>query len=142
MAAVTATARRRAATRIDPIAAGWGGLAGAIGLLVGSPRDIGQRVLIVAGMSLLGGFLAGVRAINARVAHAVAAWFVAVGIYVGFVALTWVADVVGGPAHAELVPDGATRSAAALGVSAAGMLVGGMLANSWLRPGGQGSRYG
>ncbi len=142
MAAVTATARRRAATRLDPIAAGWGGLAGAIGLLVGSPREVSERLLIVAGTSVLAGFLAGVRAINARIAHAVAAWAVAVAMYAAFVVLTWAVDVLGGPAHAELIPDGLRTSGAVLGVSAIAALLGGALANSWLRPGGQGSRYG
>jgi hypothetical protein len=140
MTAVTATARRRAATRLDPIAAGWGGLTGGIGLLVGSPRDLGQRVLIVAALSVLGGFLAGVRAINTRIGHAVAAWWVSVAIYVAFVLLTWVVDLAGGPGHADMLPDGARRTAIVLGVSAAGALLGGALANSWLRPGGQSGR--
>lgn len=142
MTPVTTTARRRAARRIDPIAAGWGGLAGAIGLLVGSPRDLAQRIVIVAVAFLLAGFLAGVRAIGARIAHAVAAWVAAIVVYLAFVAVTAVVDILGGPARAEPAPDGMGTSLVVLGVSFVAVLCGGSLANSWLRPGGQSRGYG
>lgn len=139
---MTATARRRAGTRIDPIAAGWGGLTLAVGLMAGSPRDMAERIAIVGVLSFIAGFLAGVRAIGRRIAHALAAWVVGVGIYVGFVAVTRIVDFFGGPDGAELLPDGTRSSLVALGVSLLAVLCGGALANSWLRPAGQGgSRY-
>lgn len=139
---MTATARRRAGTRIDPIAAGWGGLTLAVGLMAGSPREMAERIAIVGVLSFIAGFLAGVRAIGRRIAHALAAWVVGVAIYVAFVAVTRIVDLFGGPDGAELLPDGMRTSLVALGVSLLAVLCGGALANSWLRPAGQGSgRY-
>lgn len=141
MPPVTATARRRAVTRLDPIAAGWGGLTVAIGLLAGSPRDLAQRIAIVCVLSLVGGFLAGVRAIGRRTAHAVAAWTVGVGMFAAFVLATALVDLFGGPHHARIAPDGLGRSGVVLGLSLVAALGGGTLASSWLRPGGQAGRY-
>lgn len=141
MGPVTATARRRAVTRLDPVAAGWGGLTVGIGLLVGTPREIAQRVVVVCVLGVLGGFLAGVRAIGRRPAHAVAAWVAGVGFFAAFVLVTWLVDLFGGPDHAHLIPDGPVRSAVVLALSLLAALGGGTLANSWLRPGGQAGRY-
>jgi len=140
MAPVTATARRRPGARIDPIAAGWGGLAGGVGLMVGSPRDVVQRVLVVAVASLASGFLAGVRAIGRRMAHAMAAWVVAVALLVAFVVVTAAVAVVAGPDGVDPAPGGWRTTAAVLAMSLALTLAGGAVANSWLRPAGQGGR--
>lgn len=139
---MTATARRRAGTRLDPIAAGWGGLTLAVGLMAGSPRDMAERIAIVGVLSFIAGFLAGVRAIGRRIAHALAAWVVGIAIYVVFVVVTRLVDLFGGPEGADLVPDGLRSTVVALGVSLLAVLCGGALANSWLRPAGHGSsRY-
>ncbi len=133
--------RRRGASRLDPIAAAWGGLVGAIGLMTGSRRELAVRLLIVGAAFALGGFLAGVRTIGRRAAHAAAAWGVALGLYVAFVVMSAIADILGGPDPPSVKPGGwgATLLTAAVGLLAA--LAGGAVANSWLRPGGQGRRY-
>lgn len=140
MRAVSAS-RRRGASRLDPFAAAWGGLVGAIGLMTGSRRELAARLIIVAVAFALAGFLAGVRTISRRAAHAGAAWAVAHVLHLAFVVLAAVADVLGGPGAPSVVPGGlgATVLTAAVALSAA--LGGGAVANSWLRPGGQARRY-
>jgi hypothetical protein len=141
MTAVTATPRGRGADRIDPIAAAWGGLVGAVGLMAGGPREIGQRLAIAIAAFLLAGFLAGVRAMNRRIRHAGYAWVVAQAIYAAFVLLAAVVDALGGPAHPDLVPGTGREWLLVNGVALGCALAGGAVANSWLRPGGQGKRY-
>lgn len=133
--------RRRGASRLDPIAAAWGGLVGAIGLMTGSRREMASRLLIAGVAFAVGGFLAGVRTIDRRAAHAVAACVVAYALYVVFVVIAAVADWLGGPDPPSLIPGGLVDTVTAGGVAVASALLGGLLANSWLRPGGQARRY-
>lgn len=133
--------RSGGATRLDPIAAAWGGLVGAIGLLSGSGRELPARVLIVLVAFAVGGFLAGVRAIARRQAHALAAVVVAYGLGAAFVVVAAVADLLGGPNPPSFIPHGPRDSAVAAVAAVAAAFVGGAVANRWLRPVSRGKRY-
>lgn len=133
----------RVGERIDLIAAAWGGLAGAIGLMVGSGRDWPLRLLAAAVGFGLGGFLSGVRASSRRMAHAVVAWVAAYVIHAAFIALAGVIDALGGPDAPALVPGGAGAWLVACLWALAWSLAGAVLVNRWLTPGGGrgGRRY-
>jgi len=133
--------RGRGASRLDPIAAAWGGLVGAVGLMAGSGRELATRLAIVVLVFAIGGFLAGVRAISRRLAHAAAACVLAYGLYVVFVIVASLADLVGGRDRPSLIPGGWSASGAALVAAVVAAMAGGAIANSWLRPAGQGKRY-
>lgn len=132
--------RRRGASRLDPIAAAWGGLVGAIGLMTGSRRELASRLVITCAAFAIGGFLAGVRTIDRRAAHAVASWAAGHGLWIAFVVLAAVADALGGPDPPSLTPHGHTDTLFALAAALLAALAGGWLANSWLRPGRQSRR--
>jgi hypothetical protein len=123
--------------RIDPIAAAWGGLAGSIGLMVGSGRDWPARLLITAVAFGIGGFLSGVRAMARRLAHAVAAWVAAYAIHATFIVLATAIDIGGGRDAPALAPGGASAWAIAAGWALLWALVGAMLVNRWLAPAGR-----
>ena len=110
--------------RLDMIAVVWGGLVASIGLM--------------AALSFgLGGFLAGVRAAARRPMHAAAAWVAAYVIHACFIALAWVIDVVGGPDSPPLVAGGGRDWLIAALWALAFALLGGIVANMWLRPAGR-----
>ena len=127
----------RVGERIDLIAAAWGGLAGAIGLMVGSGRDWPLRLLAAALGFGLGGFLSGVRASSRRVVHAVAAWIAAYVIHAIFILLAGVIDALGGPDAPSLVPGGAGAWLTACLWALVWSLAGAVLVNRWLTPGGR-----
>jgi hypothetical protein len=128
--------RSTAATRIDPIAATWGGLACAIGLMIGAGRDWPARLAITAIAFGIGGFLAGVRASGRRLAHAAAAWLAGYIIHAGFIALATIIDVFVGPTAPDLIPGGAGAWALAALWTLVWAMLGGMLVNRWLTPAG------
>lgn len=136
MAVVPSSPRSAAAAKIDPIAATWGGLVGAIGLMVGADRDWPARLLALAIAFGLAGFLAGVRAAGRRVAHGVAAFVVAYAIHAGFIALANAIDMGGGPAAPALLSGGGASWLRAAGASLAFALAGALLAHRWLSPPG------
>ncbi|MEQ8833721.1 MAG: hypothetical protein RIB67_04670 [Miltoncostaeaceae bacterium] len=136
MAVVPFSPRSAAAAKIDPIAATWGGLAGAIGLMVGAGRDWPARLLALAIAFGLAGFLAGVRAMGRRIAHGFAAFAVAYAIHAAFIALANVIDMFGGPVAPALLAGGGSAWLRALGASLAFALIGAVLANRWLAPPG------
>jgi hypothetical protein len=123
--------------RIDPIAAAWGGLAGAIGLMAGSGRDWPARLAITAVAFGLGGFLAGVRAMGRRLAHAVASWVAAYAIHTAFILLATAIDIFGGPDAPALLAGGASAWGIAAGWALLWSLAGAMLVNRWLAPAGR-----
>jgi hypothetical protein len=123
--------------RIDPIAAAWGGLAGAIGLMAGSGRDWPARLLITAVAFGIGGFLSGVRAMGRRLAHGVASWVAAYAIHAAFILLASVIDILGGRDAPEIAPEGASAWAVAAGWALLWSLAGAMLVNRWLAPAGR-----
>lgn len=133
--------RRRGASRLDPIAAAWGGLVGAIGLMTGSRRELAARLVITCAAFAVGGFLAGVRTIDRRAAHAVASWIAGHALWVAFVVLAALADVLGGPDPPSLIPGGSSNTLLAVLAALASALAGGWVANSWLRPTGRSRRY-
>lgn len=124
----------RPAARIDPIPIAWGGLVAAIGLMAGAGRDWPVRLAVAAATFGLGGFLAGVRAASRRPAHAVWAAFAAYVIHACFVAIAWIIDHLGGPDAPALVPGGGRDWLVAAGWAFAAALIGGLIANAWLRP--------
>ncbi len=116
------------------MAVGWGGLAAAIGLLVGAERgDLTRTVAVVAAFGL-GGFLAGIRAELVRPLHSFLAAVAAYAFFALFVVLAHVANVLGGPDPPGFIP-GTTRTwfmTVLVAVTAA--LLGGTVAAGWLRP--------
>lgn len=128
--------RSTGTTPIDPIAAAWGGLAGAIGLMAGAGRDWPARLAIAAAAFLLAGFLAGVRAAGRRTAHAVAAWLAGYAIHAAFVVLATAIDAAGGPDAPALAPGGGRSWLLAAAWALGFALVGAVIVNHWLTPRG------
>jgi hypothetical protein len=129
--------RSNVAERLDLIAAAWGGLVASLGLMAGAERDWPARLTAAALSFGLGGFLAGVRAAARRPFHAFAAWVAAYLIYACFVLLARVIEGLGGPGAPELVGGGGRDWAIAAAWALAFALLGGIIANSWLRPAGR-----
>jgi hypothetical protein len=130
------TPRRRAPSRLDPIAATWGGLVAAVGLMVGAERDWPLRLTATALAFGLGGFLAGVRASARRPAHALAAAVMGYLLHALYVALARVLDVFAGPDPPALAAESTRDWATGAGWALVFALIGGLIANSWLRPAG------
>lgn len=130
------TPRRRAPSRLDPIAATWGGLVAAVGLMAGTGRDWPLRLTAAAVAFALGGFLAGVRASARRPAHALAAAVVGYLLHAVYVALTRIVDAFAGPDPPALAPDGTRAWLFSAAWALVFSLIGGLIANSWLRPAG------
>ncbi|MBI2684115.1 MAG: hypothetical protein HYX33_01780 [Actinobacteria bacterium] len=118
--------------RIDPIAAGWGGLIASIGAISTTSRDWPVRLAVTALTFGMGGFLAGVRSAVRRPSHAVAAAFVGIGLHVVFVGLTWVGSRLGGPSGALLTPGGSRGWVALSAWSIACAFAGGLVADALL----------
>src|SRR5262245_31977504 len=116
------------------MAAAWGGLVASIGLLAGAGRDWPARLAAAALSFGLGGFLAGVRAAARRPLHAVAAWAAAYLIHACFILAARVIEGLGGPDAPALVPGGGRDWLIAALWALAFALLGGFIANSWLRP--------
>jgi hypothetical protein len=129
--------RSNVAERLDLIAAAWGGLVASIGLMAGAGRDWPARLTAAALSFGLGGFLAGVRAAARRPLHAVAAWLAAYVIHACFVLLARIIEGLGGPDAPELVAGGGRDWLIAALWALAFALLGGTLANTWLRPAGK-----
>lgn len=126
-----------ATARLDMIAVVWGGLVASIGLMAGAGRDWPARLIAAALTFALGGFLAGVRAANRRLVHALAAWAAAYVIHACFIALARLIDTLGGPQAPALFAGGGSDWLIAAGWALAFALLGGIVANSWLRPAGR-----
>jgi hypothetical protein len=105
-----------------------------IGLMAGAGRDWPARLAAAALSFCLGGFLAGVRAAARRPVHAAAAWVAAYVIDACFVLLARVIDGFGGPDAPELVAGGGRDWVLAALWALAWALLGGVVANTWLRP--------
>ncbi|MCU0308678.1 MAG: hypothetical protein MUE51_13105 [Thermoleophilia bacterium] len=123
------------------MAVGWGGLAGAVGLMCATGRDWPVRLAIVAAGFAAAGLLAALRAPGRRALHAAGAWVAGWLIFGLWVALTALADALGGPGRADLV-QGTDRQAvilAAWGLAFA--LLGAGVAWRWLRPAPRRRRY-
>ena len=124
-------------TRLDLVAAAWGGLVASVGLMAGAGRDWPARLAAAALSFGIGGFLAGVRAAARRPAHALAAAAVGYVIHACFVGLARIIDAMGGPEAPALVPGGGGDWLVAAGWAFAFALLGGLIAGSWLRPAGR-----
>jgi len=112
-------------------------LVASIGLMAGAGRDWPARLTAAALSFGLGGFLAGVRAAARRPMHAVAAWAIAYVIHACFVALAHVIELLGGPDAPALVAGTGADWVVAAGWALIFALLGGVIANSWLRPAGR-----
>lgn len=129
--------RSNVAERLDLIAAVWGGLVASTGLMAGAGRDWPARLTAAALSFAVGGFLAGVRAAARRPFHAFAAWVAAYVIHACFVLLARLIHELGGPEPPDLVAGGGRDWLIAAGWALAFALLGGIIANSWLRPAGR-----
>jgi hypothetical protein len=129
--------RPNATARFDLIAATWGGLVASTGLMAGAGRDWPARLTAAALSFALGGFLAGVRAAARRPLHAAAAWVAAYVIHACFIVIARLIEALGGPQAPALVAGGGTDWLVAAGWALVFAVLGGALANSWLRPAGR-----
>lgn len=98
-----------AGIQIEPIAVGWGGLVGMIGLAASSGAELWIRALAVLVAFLVGGFLSGVRTLDRRVPTAALAWVAGWVLWGAIVVILWIAHQFGGPVEPEFAPgsDGA-----------------------------------
>ena len=126
--------RSNVAQRLYLIAAAWGGLIASIGLMAGSGRDWPARLTAAALSFGLGGFLAAVRAAARRPFHAFAAWVAAYVIHACFILAARIIQGLGGPDAPDLVAGGARDWGIAALWALGFALLGGFIANSWLRP--------
>ncbi len=108
-----------------------------IGLMAGSGRDWPARLAAAALSFGLGGFLAGVRAAARRPFHAFCAWAAAYVIYACFVLIARIIEELGGPDAPELAAGGGRDWLVAALWALVFALLGGVLANTWLRPAGR-----
>ena len=129
--------RSPAAARIDPIPVAWGGLVASIGLMAGASRDWPVRLAAAAISFGLGGFLAGVRAAARRPVHAIGAWVAGYALHAIFVLIAWIIEAFGGREAPALEPGSGRDWLLAAAWAFAFALLGGLLANSWLRPAGR-----
>ena len=90
--------------QIEPIAVGWGGLVGMIGLAASSGADLWVRALAVLAAFLVGGFLSGVRTLDHRSVTAVMAWLAGWIMWGAIVIILWIANQFGGPSEPEFAP--------------------------------------
>jgi hypothetical protein len=129
--------RSPAAARLDPIPVAWGGLVASIGLLAGAGRDWPIRLAASAVSFGLGGFLAGVRATGRRPLHPIGAWVAGYAIHAVFVAIARIIEAFGGREAPALVAGSGRDWLIAAVWAFAFALIGGLVANSWLRPVGR-----
>lgn len=121
--------------RIEWMAVGWGGTVAGLGLIVISTGGGVARLIALVVLCLIAGFLAGVRAEDRRVLHAVLSALAGCLFWVVFVAVTWVADLVGGPKGADWELGG-DSPAVNLVLAFVAVVVGGAVAAHRLRPQG------
>lgn len=119
---------------LDLVAAAWGGVVGAIGLMVGTEQGWTLRLGAAAAAFLIGGFLAGVRAESRRRLHAVVATLVAYAIYAAFVAIATVISTAAGPDAPELAPGGLVPTLGVVLWAGVFAVLGATFAERWLRP--------
>jgi hypothetical protein len=103
----------------------------------GAGRDWPLRLAASAVSIALGGFLAGVRASGRRPAHAVWAWAAGYVIHAAFVAIARIIEASGGREAPALVSGTGRDWLLAATWAFAFALLGGLVANSWLRPAGR-----
>ncbi len=118
------------------MAVGWGALIAGIGLVV--IADGAGRIKLPVALALfaLAGFLAGVRAEDRRVLHAGLGALASGAFYLLYVAVAWLAGMVGGPKRPGLLPGGRDGWMWHLPALLAIALLGGALAAYRLRPQG------
>ena len=116
--------------RFDPIASGWGGVVASIGLIASTGHSWRTHLVFVAVSFGLGALLAGLRSAMNRPSHALMAAALGLALHLVFVALTRALNTVGGPAAAQVAPDGFIGWLKLAGWGAAWALVLGLLIDS------------
>jgi len=114
---------------LEPMAVGWGGLVGTIGLAASAAAPLWVRALAIIGAFLIGGFLAGVRTLDHRALNAAAAWVFGWLLWAAICLVLAIVAAFGGPTDPEFAPgsDGASLLIAAASLLAAA--VGGLAAD-------------
>ncbi len=82
------------------MAVGWGALMAGIALVVVADTPGRINLSIAAVLTVLAGFLSGVRSEDRRVLHAALGAIAGLAFYVVFVLITWVVSIFGGPDRA------------------------------------------
>ena len=116
------------AVGLEPMAVGWGGLVGTIGLAASAGAPVWVRAVAIIGAFLLGGFLSGVRTLDRRALTATAAWVFGWALWGIICIVLAIVATSGGPSDPEFAPgsDGAALLIAAGSLLAA--VVGGLFA--------------
>lgn len=115
--------------RVEPMAVGWGGLVGVIGLAASAGAAVWVRALAIIIAFLIGGFLSGVRTLDHRALNAFMAWVAGWFMWMAIVLVLAIVNWFGGPSEPEFAPgtDGASLAIAAASLLAA--VVGGLAAD-------------
>lgn len=114
---------------LEPMAVGWGGLVGTVGLAASAGAPLWVRAVAIVVAFLIGGFLSGVRTLDRRALNATAAWVFGWALWGVICLILAIVAAFGGPSDPEFAPgsDGASLLIAAASLLAA--VVGGMAAN-------------
>lgn len=122
--------------RMEWMAIAWGGVIAGIGLIVAADDPGPVRVGVAIVLFGLAGFLAGVRAEDRRLLHAILGAVVAVAFLCLFVLATWAVQAFGGPGRAGFIPGGRDGWRWHPAAFLAAAVVGGAFATYRLRPQG------
>ncbi len=118
------------------MAVGWGALMAGIALVVVADTPGRINLSIAAVLTVLAGFLSGVRSEDRRVLHAALGAIAGLAFYVVFVLITWVVSIFGGPDRAGFIPAGKQDWQWHTPAFAVAALLGGAIASYRLRPQG------
>lgn len=113
------------------LAAAWGGLAGAIGLMIGLALEPTERHVVVGLAFLFGGYIAAARAPSLRLVHSLLAAAIGYAIFVVFILLANLISQAGGPDAPAFAASDSRTAALTVVWAVAGCLLGGLLA-TWL----------
>ncbi len=114
---------------LEPMAVGWGGLIGTIGLAASAAAPTWARALIIIAAFLLGGFLSGVRTLDHRSLNALGAWVFGWLLWAAIWIVLAIVSAAGGPADPEYAPGSGSASLLIAAGSLLAALVGGMAAD-------------
>ncbi len=114
---------------LEPMAVGWGGLVGTVGLAASAGAPLWVRAVSIIGAFLVGGFLSGVRTLDRRALTAIGAWVFGWLLWGVICLVLAIVAAFGGPSDPEFAPgsDGASLLIAAASLLAA--IVGGLAAD-------------
>lgn len=115
------------------LAAAWGGLVGAIGLMVGLVLEPSSRHVVVGVAFLVGGFVAAARSPSRRVLDSLLALVLGYLLFSAFILLARLISEVAGPSAPDFADAGARTGLVTVAWALGGSVVGGVAATWVLR---------